>query len=64
MNDEWDDFMPDSGDYGISPLEAVHDTVAFFAKVVGALLLGALVVGVLAYGIWKEIAIFTFLTGQ
>jgi len=62
MNDEWEDLMPDSGENGITMLEAAYDVVVFFARIVGVLLVAAAVVGVFAYSIWKEIAILTFLT--
>lgn len=62
MNDEWEDLMPDSGENGITFGEALRDTMAFFAKVLGALLFVALVIGLFAYGIWREFAIISFLT--
>lgn len=62
MNDWWEDFMPDGGDYGISPLEAAYDVVVFLAKIVGAVLFVACAVGAFAYAIWREVAIFNFLT--
>ena len=61
MNDDWEDLMPDSGDYGISPLEAAHDVVVFLAKIVGVLLATALVIAVFAYSIWREFAVLNFL---
>lgn len=61
MNDEWKDLMPDSGDHGISPLEAAHDVVVFLAKIVGVLLATALVIAVFAYSIWREFAVLNFL---
>lgn len=65
MNDNWDDeFMPDDGDFGITIGEAMYDVLVFLAKVVGLLLFIAIVIGSFAYSIWREFAIFQFLTGQ
>lgn len=63
MNDNWDDeFMPESGDYGITLGEAAHDVAVFLAKVLGAVLVVTLVVGWVAYCIWREVAIFNLLS--
>lgn len=65
MNDNWDDdeIMPDDGDFGITIGEAARDVAVFFLKVLGALLAAAAVIALVAYDIWREIAIFSFLTG-
>ena len=64
MSDEWDDFMPDSGDNGISVQEAIGDVVIFFAKVIALILAVASIIGLFAYSIWREYAVFMFLTGN
>ena len=59
--DDWDDFMPDSGENGITFGEAGRDVAGFLLKVLGGLLVAALFVAAIAYSIWREWAIFNFL---
>ena len=63
MDDWWDGFEPNEGDFGISFCEAAHDVAVFFGKVIGAVIVVAVVIVSIAYGIWRELAIFAFLTG-
>lgn len=61
MNDDWNDFMPDSGENGITFGEAGKDVAVFLAKVLGGLLVIAVFAAAVAYSIWREWAIFNFL---
>ena len=51
-------------DRNITLGEAFCETVVFIAKAVGFLLAVAAVIAIAAYSVWKEIAIFQFLTGN
>ena len=64
MYDDYDEMMPDDGDYGLTMGEALCDTLVFVGKFLGVLVLIALVIGTVVYSVWKEIAIFNFLTGN
>lgn len=64
MSDDWNEFMPDDGDYGITFGEAVRDVVMFLAKVLGYLLAAALAVFFVVYSVFREYAIISFLTSQ
>ncbi len=63
-DDWWDEMMPDDDCKTTKVCNAIGDAAIFFAKVVGSLLFIAVVIALFAYDIWREIAIFNFLTGQ
>lgn len=62
--EDWEELMPDSGDYGITVGEAVKDVAAFFAQVLGVLLLVALVLAATAYSLWREYTIMSWFVGN
>ena len=64
MNDEWDDLMPDSGDNEITVGEAMYDTVMFIGKVAVVALAALVIIGSIVYSLWRELAIFSFLTSH
>lgn len=61
-DDGWDDLRPDLGDYRLTAKETFVETSIFFLKVVGLILCVLLIVVLFAYDIWREWAIFSFLT--
>ena len=63
-DDGWDDLRPDLGDYRETIPEALGTVGIFFIKVLGAILFTLAVVALFAYDIWREWAIFSFLTAN
>lgn len=61
-DDGWDDLRPDLGDYHQTFKETFSETTIFFLKVVGLVFATIFIVALFAYDIWREFAIFQFLT--
>lgn len=61
-DDGWDDLRPDLGDYRLTAKETFVETGIFFVKVIVFVLCVLLIVALFAYDIWREWALFNFLT--
>lgn len=61
-DDGWEDLRPDLGDYNLTLKESLGVSAIFFAKILGIILFVAAIAALFAYGIWREWAIFQFLS--
>ena len=61
-DDEWEDLRPDLGDYRQTFKETFFETTIFFLKIVGFVFAVLLIVALFVYDIWRELAIYQFLT--
>ena len=61
-DDEWEDLRPDLGDYRLTFKETFFETTIFFLKIVGFVFAVLFIVALFVYDIWREFAIYQFLT--